>query len=671
MPAERIIGVDFGTSTSVIRVKRYTENGAPIGERFETKEVVFGGKGGMVPTLIQKKIGDPSVVYFGYEAEQKRRNHTLYQGFKVELESQDPDQRALARILTAEFYGYLAKQYKSQSDGGHLGEADDRERTIISYPVKWKDETKQFVVEAAIKAGFPSVEGMDEAQAAIQAALVQSEAHLKSIGLLRDGVPVTILLIDMGAGTTDLVLCNYTPGDAVMETLNTWPRGEQALFGGRELDQLLQGFFRPMLSPEIAESIFQRIGVEKFKGWKETVVSPALLRKAQVEDFEALDSCLELLGQEIGDYRLDRAGFETLMEAYLKQFPTLINDCIRESPVKGDDVDLVIVTGGHSQWYFVDDILTGKSSRFGTVNLPKIKEASKRLISIARPQETVALGLAFQKTPISTLPKPAQKKAVNSAQGEQISIGDKKQFQKTPVSTLPKPTQKKAVNSAQGEQTSSGDKEHTEFEEAMTAYREAYMKGVGVDPQAERKAVKLFRKLANQGHSEAQFYLGECYKAGLGVKENYEEAEHWCGLAAKQGDKAARKALERVRQKAKQQKEQHESVRNMIASLNQKGADAQSYAKIHIVRRKRFVGSGRDQFIRIDKDSTQTYRISNGDDYMITVSVGTHCVELCDATYWGNNQNWTNPAYFPDLQFSEGDVLLIDLTGDVKVVWES
>ena len=128
MPAERIIGVDFGTSTSVIRVKRYTENGAPIGERFETKEVVFGGKGGMVPTLIQKKIGDPSVVYFGYEAEQKRRNHTLYQGFKVELESQDPDQRALARILTAEFYGYLAKQYKSQSDGGHLGEADDRER---------------------------------------------------------------------------------------------------------------------------------------------------------------------------------------------------------------------------------------------------------------------------------------------------------------------------------------------------------------------------------------------------------------------------------------------------------------------------------------------------------------------------------------------------------------
>ena len=54
MAAERIIGVDFGTSTSVIRVKRY-ENGAPIGEHLETKEVIFGSNGAMVPTLVIRK----------------------------------------------------------------------------------------------------------------------------------------------------------------------------------------------------------------------------------------------------------------------------------------------------------------------------------------------------------------------------------------------------------------------------------------------------------------------------------------------------------------------------------------------------------------------------------------------------------------------------------------
>ncbi len=53
MAVERIIGVDFGTSTSVIRVKRY-ENGEPVGEKLETKEVIFGNSA-MVPTLIMKK----------------------------------------------------------------------------------------------------------------------------------------------------------------------------------------------------------------------------------------------------------------------------------------------------------------------------------------------------------------------------------------------------------------------------------------------------------------------------------------------------------------------------------------------------------------------------------------------------------------------------------------
>ena len=54
MAAQRIIGIDFGTSTSVVRVKRY-ENGSPIGEKLETREVIFGGNGTMVPTLVMKK----------------------------------------------------------------------------------------------------------------------------------------------------------------------------------------------------------------------------------------------------------------------------------------------------------------------------------------------------------------------------------------------------------------------------------------------------------------------------------------------------------------------------------------------------------------------------------------------------------------------------------------
>ena len=86
MGIKRIVGIDFGTSTSVIRVKRYQDE-KPVGEPLETKEVIFGGIGGMTPTLIQKKNGDDSVVYYGHEAQQKHRNMTLYHSFKVDLKT--------------------------------------------------------------------------------------------------------------------------------------------------------------------------------------------------------------------------------------------------------------------------------------------------------------------------------------------------------------------------------------------------------------------------------------------------------------------------------------------------------------------------------------------------------------------------------------------------------
>ena len=210
MSAERIIGVDFGTSTSVIRVKRY-QDGEPVEDRLGTDKVTFNMGSTMVPTLIQKlPTGD---AYFGYDAEIPRRKTNTFQNFKVDIESPDEDIRRQARELTAEYFTYLAKSYRAQSEGGHLGESDDRERTIISYPVKWSDETKAFMVQTAKGAGFPNVEGVDEAQAAIQAVTVQNADLLTRKGYFQDGVPVNILLIDMGAGTTDLVLCRHTPGE--------------------------------------------------------------------------------------------------------------------------------------------------------------------------------------------------------------------------------------------------------------------------------------------------------------------------------------------------------------------------------------------------------------------------------------------------------------------------
>ena len=48
-------------------------------------------------------------------------------------------------------------------------------------------------------------------------------------------------------------------------------------------------------------------------------------------------------------------------------------------------------------------------------------------------------------------------------------------------------------------------------------------------------ALKEFRPLAEQGHTEAQKILGQMYKDGTGVSQDYEEAVRWYRLAEEGG----------------------------------------------------------------------------------------------------------------------------------------
>ena len=50
----------------------------------------------------------------------------------------------------------------------------------------------------------------------------------------------------------------------------------------------------------------------------------------------------------------------------------------------------------------------------------------------------------------------------------------------------------------------------------------------------DKEAVKFHRLYAEQGDAEAQFNLGQMYREGLGVEQDYKEAVKWYRLAAEQ-----------------------------------------------------------------------------------------------------------------------------------------
>ena len=72
-----------------------------------------------------------------------------------------------------------------------------------------------------------------------------------------------------------------------------------------------------------------------------------------------------------------------------------------------------------------------------------------------------------------------------------------------------------------------------------------YRLGEGV-PQDYMEAEKWYRKGAEYGSPEGQFHLGQFYADGTGITRNYEEAYFWLTLSTNAGSKDAPLARDEV-----------------------------------------------------------------------------------------------------------------------------
>ena len=57
------------------------------------------------------------------------------------------------------------------------------------------------------------------------------------------------------------------------------------------------------------------------------------------------------------------------------------------------------------------------------------------------------------------------------------------------------------------------------------------------------QAIYWFQKSADQGYSNAQINLGNCYEKGKGVTQDYTQAAYWFRKSAEQGNKKAQNNL--------------------------------------------------------------------------------------------------------------------------------
>ena len=408
MSVERIIGIDFGTSTSLVKVKAYRDGQPVDGDPTSTQAVEFDNGRVTTPTLI-RFAGDTE--YYGQDAVSPKLDSTLCKNFKLDLQSPDPAAKAQAQELTRKFFRFLYEQYSGQST--RFGQFD-AERTLVSYPAKWKPETREFMLQAARDAGFQHVSGMDEPTAALYTVMVQESARLVRQGYLTAGKPAYVLMIDMGAGTTDLALCRYTPGGQ-NRIIDTWPPAEsKVLFGGREMDELLIRYLADYLKrcnlPEKMVTTLEKNNLEDCKAWKENTVSSALARGATADECAFVTSMLMWAGENTAPFpAIDRAVLEDYCKDYIGRYAELIAGAMahaRQAAPEFDagDLALAVLTGGHSQWYFAKDmlccVLPGYEGGVG------VRLSANQVVTLKPPQHTVSSGLVFSVQDVAPAEQP-------------------------------------------------------------------------------------------------------------------------------------------------------------------------------------------------------------------------------------------------------------------------
>lgn len=414
--ATRIIGIDLGTSTTVVRVHN-------VGAGNRIVPVTVNGQR-IIPTIAFKPTGSDEI-YYGYDAMAKMDSGTdgvLYENFKMDLISNDVEKRNQAEECIQGFLKYVYRQYLNLLNHD-VFDAADEVKVYVSHPAKWNSYARTLMKQSVEKAGFCGQENValkDEPTAAVLAVIHEKNAELKQAGMLHEERKYKAMVIDMGAGTTDVVLCTYQVADGKLQLddIFTYPSiNAPGLCGGREIDHAIisaaERFVNDMqIKPSpVGEKVIGKLR-RKVKKWKELTVSSILEGGAvlpEPDEIAEFRDTLSTFGVPIRNeekrFSISREYFETFTKSHWEQWVELLSGAFSEvkgvqyekldCPKTPEEVELLIVTGGHSQWYIVSEYLLGKNSfsiELPSMNFEKIRE-TECMIQAADPQETVAVGL--------------------------------------------------------------------------------------------------------------------------------------------------------------------------------------------------------------------------------------------------------------------------------------
>lgn len=379
------IGIDFGTSTTVVSVARYYDNTMTC----KTVEIAYQsadgviGKDERIATMLAVKNGrllaGRGAEEFKYDLE---RNVDIWYSFKMEIgedlgeqysKSCRPDLKS-PKDATKLFFKYLKKQIEKSIQASRYDYA-------VTIPASFEANQRKDLIEALESNGINISKQalIDEPNAAFLSNIIEDQMHNNSI-MLRTDSNLSILVFDYGAGTCDVSIIEVGLDQRGAFSKNrAISRFEKC--GGDDIDRCIAS---RILFPQILSQIKEHeedLRQNKKKYLIDHLMKPAELLKIEICERVANHTSdgilppLAISDEQVtlnASYRFEFDGrwvtfenphmsyreFNEIMKNFLKQefkvneeynsiFKS-INSALEKSGLSKHDIDYILLIGGSS-----------------------------------------------------------------------------------------------------------------------------------------------------------------------------------------------------------------------------------------------------------------------------------------------------------------------------------
>lgn len=332
----RIIGIDLGTTTSVIT---YMENGEP---RIVEVPQDTSNDGKIIPSVVN--INDDGSTTIGKSAKNQmvRTPDRVVSEVKRLFGSDE-----VINIQGKEFQPYeisaiLLSHLKKLAEK-HLNEKV--EEAVITVPANFNNIQRELTKKAGELAGLKVKRIINEPTAAALA-----------YGLDNSGKEEKVLVYDLGGGTFDVTILEII--DGVVDVICS--RGNNSL-GGKDFDTLLQR--------HVISDFYNKHGINLHENCESRILENIKENVEEAKKQLSIQNSVNIYVPYVSfkdnmpisiDIDITRDDFESLIMDLVSSTQDTVEEALKAANLLADDIDKVILVGGSSRVPLVKDVLNMK-----------------------------------------------------------------------------------------------------------------------------------------------------------------------------------------------------------------------------------------------------------------------------------------------------------------------